>query len=206
MKKIFLIIMASIFIACSNKNIKIDSVDRFENINYRVGQQYTVVVGDVEFTNPELATTEKMFDKSLKTIFQNELRNNNFNVLARDELNSVMKEYSFSNTLGNKKLNRNFKVSDYTMTLKITNIGIDDSGILIPIVFNMLDHSIGISVELSMINNRTGVVYGSSGTGRTSFKTWNTLILIGDLNTSYSVPLESALKMAIRNAIIKLKI
>lgn len=208
MKKIiFLLIMIFTLLGCStSREYTLEKPDRLKDISYRVGNQYSVVVGDVEFSNPELASSEKMFGKSLKMIFQNELRNNKFTVLSREELVQVMREYAFSTSLGNGPMMRNFKVSDYTMVLKITNIGIDDSGILIPIVFNVLDHSIEISVELSMIDNRTGQIYGSSGSGKVSFKTWNTLILIGDLNVSYSVPLENALKLAIRDAIIKLKI
>lgn len=208
MKKIiiFLIIVLSLLGCSTSREYTLEKPDRLKDINCRVGPSYSVVVGDVEFSNPELSSSEKMFKKSLKMIFQNELRNNKFTVLSRDELVQVMREYAFSTSLGNQEMHRNFYVSDYAMVLKITNIGIDDSGILIPILFNVLDHSIEISVELSMVNNRTGQVYGSSGSGRISFKTWNTLILIGDLNVSYSVPLESALKIAIRDAIIKLKI
>lgn len=207
MKKLILIIsLTFIFLGCSSKEYKLENPNRLKDVGYRVGNQYDVVVGDVEFSNPELASSEKMFGKSLKTIFQNELRNNDFRVLSRDELLQVMREHAFSTTLSNGAINPHFSVSDYTMALKITNIGLDDSGILIPIIFNSLEHSIEISVELSMIDNRTGTIYGSSGSGRVSFRTWNALILMGDLNVSYSVPLENALKLAIRDAIIKLRI
>lgn len=210
MKKLLSVLMAAITLlmtGCSgSKRYTVETPNRIEIIEYRQGPRKVIAVSDVSFSNPDMRKVERAFGKSLKTIVQNEFSNNNFTVLARSELLDVMNEYYFNKEIIGMKVGHAFEPSEYTVNVKIINIGLGDSGVIIPLLFNHLNHYVEISTEVTIINNRTGEIIGSSGTGYVSYTTTNFLILIGDLNSSYSIPLENALKLSIRDAILKSKI
>lgn len=209
MKKACAVIIAalSLLIGCgSNREYKMEMPNRMEEVAFRKDENKMVTISAVTFSNPGMDRVERAFGRSIKSIVQNEFSNNNFTVLAREELRAVMNEYYFNKEIRGIRDPPAFSGSNYTVNVKITNIGFDDTGILIPIVFNRLTHSIDISVEMTIIDNKTGQIIGSSGSGRVSYKTTNMLILIGDINVSYSIPLENALKLAVRDAILKARI
>lgn len=209
MKKACAVIIAalSLLVGCgSNADYKTEMPNRMESAPYRLGRNDKVVIGSVSITNPNMEKIERAFGKSIKSIVQVEFSNNSFTVLAREQLRTVINEYYFDKEIMGRNTEPAFLSSDYTVNVKIINIGFDDTGILIPILFNHLTHYIEISVEMEIIDNRTGIITGSSGSGKVSYKTTNFLILMGHINTSYAIPLELALKLAVRDAILKANI
>lgn len=192
----------------SNRELAMDMPNRMEPVRIRSNEsvKHSIVINSVTFSNKDMSALEKGFGRSMKSIVQNEFTNNNFRVLAREEIDAVINEDYFDKNIIGIVRKRNFTPSDYVVNLKITNVGVDFTGFWLPIVYNKLTHTIEFSVEMTIINNFTGEITGSSGSGRVSYNTQNLLIFIGDINVNVAIPLENALKMAIRNAILNAKI
>ncbi|MGL5716151.1 MAG: CsgG/HfaB family protein [Paraclostridium sp.] len=209
MKKAICLLAILAMSACtSNREYKLERPNRMIEVEYRSKEKAkkTVVINSVTFSNEEMTELNKVFGRSVKSIVQNEFSNNNFRVLAREELDAVSNEIYFNENIANIKRRSAFMPSDYIVNMKIVNASSEFSGVMIPIVFNKLTHAIEFSVELTIVNVHTGELIGSNGNGRTSYNTQNLMIFIGDINVPVNIPLENALRMAIRDAILKANI
>ncbi|MGB6130134.1 MAG: CsgG/HfaB family protein [Psychrilyobacter sp.] len=172
-KKLLIVALLALTLgACSKdgvsnvrKDNKIQSMRDYDSVQGVVSPKRKVVIA--EFKNQTRFGSRRLGNNLTDVITTELVKSNRFIVLEREDLDKVMQEINFSNTLGQGQLasQRKFQDADYVITGAITKYSVNTTGNK-GIVSSSKTQRAEISFDMKMINVRTGeVVLSDQGEG-----------------------------------------
>ena len=172
-KKLLIVALLALTLgACSKdgvsnvrKDNKIQSMRDYDSVQGVVSPKRKVVIA--EFKNQTRFGSRRLGNNLTDVITTELVKSNRFIVLEREDLDKVMQEINFSNTLGQGQLasERKFQDADYVITGAITKYSVNTTGNK-GIVSSSKTQRAEISFDMKMINVRTGeVVLSDQGEG-----------------------------------------
>jgi len=172
-KKLLIVALLALTLgACSKdgvsnvrKDNKIQSMRDYDSVQGVVSPKRKVVIA--EFKNQTRFGSRRLGNNLTDVITTELVKSNRFIVLEREDLDTVMQEINFSNTLGQGQLasERKFQDADYVITGAITKYSVNTTGNK-GIVSSSKTQRAEISFDMKMINVRTGeVVLSDQGEG-----------------------------------------
>ncbi len=177
-KKLILMICSIFFIfGCGNSEVKstISKEDNYSNIREydlekaNLSPKRRLIIGKVK--NYSRLGTQRT-DSITKDILISEFsKTNRFNVLEREDLDSVMEELAFSNSLGEKSLiaKQRFLDSDFIVIASVSKYGVRTTGS--KTLFSKSKYQTGEAVvELKVIDVTNGKVWSETGEGSSSVR------------------------------------
>lgn len=182
-KKLLIVALLTLTLgACSNDSIsnvrkddKIQSMRDYNSVQGVVAPKRKVVIA--EFKNQTRFGSRRLGNNLTDVITTELVKSNRFIVLEREDLDKVMQEINFSNTLGQGQLasERKFQDADYIITGAITKYSVNTTGNK-GIISSSKTQRAEISFDMKMINVRTGeVVLSDQGEGVSDVKYGTTL-------------------------------
>ncbi|MHA4987719.1 hypothetical protein [Cetobacterium somerae] len=201
--RLFLVIVMILALGCGYKTPKIVKGDYTKIQSVKIGQGRTVNIVSFTSSYDNEKNLEKTFGKSLLTIAQSEFSNSGFNVVERNEMDSVVEEHIFSKQMTNIPLKTKMIPAKYNVYIKIVNMQVSSGGIWIPIIYTDADFYVETSLEIKLVDNETGIIKIKNGNAITSKNEKNFLLLFGDLGVNINNAVEFSLRNAIRDALSK---
>lgn len=201
--RLFLVIVMILALGCGYKTPKIVKSDYTKIQSVKIGQGRTVNIVSFTSSYDNEKNLEKTFGKSLLTIAQSEFSNSGFNVVERNEMDSVVEEHIFSKQMTNIPLKTKMIPAKYNVYIKIVNMQVSSGGIWIPIIYTDADFYVETSLEIKLVDNETGIIKIKNGNAITSKNEKNFLLLFGDLGVNINNAIEFSLRNAIRDALSK---
>lgn len=178
MKKYMGIFLAALFlVSCSNKEIrstvkKEDNISTLRDYNtYKenLAPKRRVVIGKVKnYTRFGTQRTDSITKDILISEFANSGR---FNVLEREDLDSVMEELAFSNSLGEKSIlaKQKFLDTDFVVVGSVTKYELNTTGSK-TLFSKSKEQRAEAVIELKVIDVLNGKVWTETGEGSASVK------------------------------------
>ena len=178
MKKYMGIFLAALFlVSCSNKEIrstvkKEDNISTLRDYNtYKenLAPKRRVVIGKVKnYTRFGTQRTDSITKDILISEFANSGR---FNVLEREDLDSVMEELAFSNSLGEKSIlaKQKFLDTDFVVVGSVTKYELNTTGSK-SLFSKSKEQRAEAVIELKVIDVLNGKVWTETGEGSASVK------------------------------------
>lgn len=199
--RLLLVVIMLLALGCGYKTPKVVKNDYTKIQSVKIGQGRTVNIVSFTSSYDNEKNLEKTFGKSLLTIAQSEFSNSGFNVVERNEMESVVEEHIFSKQMANVPLKTKMIPAKYNVYIKIVNMQISSGGIWIPIIYTDADFYVETSLEVKLVDNETGVIKIKNGNAVTSKNEKNFLLLFGDLGVNINNAVEFSLRNAIRDAL-----
>lgn len=199
--RLLLVVIMLLALGCGYKTPKVVKNDSTKIQSVKIGQGRTVNIVSFTSSYDNEKNLEKTFGKSLLTIAQSEFSNSGFNVVERNEMESVVEEHIFSKQMTNVPLKTKMIPAKYNVYIKIVNMQISSGGIWIPIIYTDADFYVETSLEVKLVDNETGVIKIKNGNAVTSKNEKNFLLLFGDLGVNINNAVEFSLRNAIRDAL-----
>ncbi|MCQ8213380.1 hypothetical protein NON08_12800 [Cetobacterium somerae] len=199
--RLLLVVIMLLALGCGYKTPKVVKNDYTKIQSVKIGQGRTVNIVSFTSSYDNEKNLEKTFGKSLLTIAQSEFSNSGFNVVERNEMESVVEEHIFSKQMTNVPLKTKMIPAKYNVYIKIVNMQISSGGIWIPIIYTDADFYVETSLEVKLVDNETGVIKIKNGNAVTSKNEKNFLLLFGDLGVNINNAVEFSLRNAIRDAL-----
>lgn len=178
LKKFVAIIGSLLFlVGCGNSQVKstivkennYSSIREYDVQKANLAPKRRVIVGKVK--NYSRLGTQRT-DSITKDILISELSSTKrFNVLEREDLDSVMEELAFSNSLGEKSLlaKQKFLDTDYIIVASVSKYGVKTTGS--KTLFSKSKYQTGEAVvELKVIDVTNGKVWAETGEGSSSVR------------------------------------
>lgn len=178
MKKMMLVIFSLLFlIGCSGSEVKsnIAKVDNYSSIREydlqksNLSPKRRLVIGKVKnYTRLGTQRTDSVTKDILISEFS---KTNRFTVLEREDLDSIMEELAFSNSLGEKSLlaKQRFLDTDYIVIASVSKYGVKTTGS--KTLFSKSKYQTGEAiVELKVIDVLNGKVWAETGEGSSSVR------------------------------------
>lgn len=183
MKKILIVLMLAIgIVACKSGEVKTVKDDKVETLREYKDEKVLITpkrkIAIASFKNNIAIAEKRKAGENLSDIMATELvKSNRFIVLERQEIDKVMAEVNFSNTLGEGKIAEFQKLvdADFIVTgaiTKYTNNTQGDKGFL----STGKEQKTEITFDFRIINTKTGeVILADSGEGTSTKKVGTTL-------------------------------
>lgn len=176
-KYIGIFLISSLLIGCSNGEVrstvkKEDNISNLRDYNtYKknIAPKRRVVIGKVK--NYSRFGTQRT-DSITKDILVSEFSNSGrFNVLERDDLDSVMEELTFSNSLGEKSIlaKQKFLDTDFIVVGSVTKYELNTTGNT-SLFSKSKEQRAEAVIELKVIDVLNGKVWTETGEGSASIK------------------------------------
>lgn len=176
-KYIGIFLISSLLIGCSNGEVrstvkKEDNISNLRDYNtYKknIAPKRRVVIGKVK--NYSRFGTQRT-DSITKDILVSEFSNSGrFNVLERDDLDSVMEELAFSNSLGEKSIlaKQKFLDTDFIVVGSVTKYELNTTGNT-SLFSKSKEQRAEAVIELKVIDVLNGKVWTETGEGSASIK------------------------------------
>ncbi|MGL6098374.1 MAG: hypothetical protein ACRCZ9_07260 [Fusobacteriaceae bacterium] len=202
--KRYLLIFVLLFASCG-KSIPELRKEKYMDVPVtQTGFGRTVWISSVEVAGENKASFNSTFGESfLKTMVQDELYKSGFEVLERAEMNNVVEEHIFSQSMTSLPLVPNMISAKYTVSMKLINIQASTNGVFLPLIYVNTNQEIESSVEVKLIDNITGLVKTRSGHAVVTKNNKNILLFFGDLSTSLNGTIEFSIRSSIRDALSK---
>lgn len=212
-KFMFLIISLYLLAGCSNSETKttITKEHNFSNIReYDVQKanlslKRRLVIGKVKnYSRLGTQRTDGIAKDILISEFSNSQR---FTILEREDLDSVMEELAFSNSLGTKSIvaKQRFLDTDYIVVASVSKYGIKITGN--ETLFSKTKYQTGEAVvELKVIDVLNGKVWSETGEGSSSVKFEKVLGAgnYGSINTLEEEAFRAAIIQGVEKVIAKI--
>lgn len=210
MKKYIGLFLMGIFLAsCGNTEIRstvskeenISSLRDYSTLKTNLAPKRRIVIGKVK--NYSRFGTQRT-DSVTKDILVSEFSNSGrFNVLEREDLDSVMEELAFSNSLGAKSIlaKQKFIDADYIVVGSVTKYDLNTTGSKSLISKNKEQRAEAV-IELKVIDVLNGKVWSETGEGSATVK-FGTILGTGTYG-SYGSLEEEAFRAAVIQGVEKI--
>lgn len=207
MKKIILLsLLILTLVGCSNtiKTTKSNFIEKNQTYSFKEEgskRWQTMVISKISNV-----TNDEEIEKILKPALTTEFSNAGYVVLDRDNLKELAKEDLFNNSFTNSVggyVGTAFKKADWIVEATISRSNFGREGYF-TIIWNKEVTTYSATIDIKLVNVVTGEVRGAVGEAKSQFNGYS-LLFLGNFLNSYSSMREEALRLAIIDAIEKLR-
>jgi curli biogenesis system outer membrane secretion channel CsgG len=176
MKKSFIAFFILLtFIGCSRtdstvkKDDKIQKLREYEEENAQTGPKRRIVVGKIK--NETRFGNKRMGDIAKDVLISEFSKTNRFIVLEREDLDSVMEETEFSNSLGQGSISgeQQFLDAEYVIVGSVTKYAVNTTGSS-KIISKSKEQRAEVAIDIKIIDVRTGKIWSELGEGNSTVK------------------------------------
>lgn len=196
-----IILLASLLTLTSCSSAPIQTTIKNYGVTNVVSKHTKIVITQPKWTEEN---KQNYLDTSMISILTNELSDNGYTVLERQDFNTVVNEHVFDNDIGMKELARKFNSADYILIPTITKMYTYTSG-LFWLIYNDTTTTVECRIDLKAINTRTGDVYTSSSEAVSKSNQKN-FLFFGEYSINKKGLYQQAFESASNSAVSKLNL
>lgn len=201
MRQLILIALASLsLISCSPTTKYSDSDPTSKFISNRYIQNQNRKVALVSIQNEQ----NKQINTAIYSVGESEFTLAGFDVLERKQFPLILNEQAFSLTIANDTLQKLFPSATEIAQITITKNKKYD-WLDFYLVYNKYTAVQEIRVDVKLINTQTGRIQSVYGEGKTQIESSTVMLVLGTWQSKSDDLFEETLRIAIRNAVNKIR-